>query len=121
MHGDKESEEGVGGGAGERTGGEGVDKRAPTGSTCQLHTVTISDHQVLKVCSVASTVPSDHDHLTASPKQPIIVPISQRRKLKLLERKCSPNVNMDQVLECYRISHNFISYDSGTYVKYVYI
>ena len=92
----RESEEGVGGGAGECTGGEGVVKRAPTGSSCQLHTVTLSDHHVLKFCSVASTGPSDHDHLTASPKQPIIVPISQRRKLRLLERKCSPNVNMDQ-------------------------
>ena len=53
-------------------------KRAPPGSSCPLHTVTLSDHHVLKVCSVASTVSSDH--LTASPKQPIIVPISQRRK-----------------------------------------
>ena len=81
----RESEEGVGGGAGECTGGEGVVKRAPTGSSCQLHTVTLSDHHVLKFCSVASTVPSDH--LAASPKQPIIVPISQRRKLRLLKRK----------------------------------
>ena len=72
-------------GAGEHTGGEGVVKRAPPGSSCPLHTVTLSDHHVLKVCSVASTVPSDH--LTASPKQPIIVPISQRRKLRLLKRK----------------------------------
>ena len=85
MHGDKGGEEAVGGGAGECTGGERMVKRAPTGSSCQLHTVTLSGHHVLKVHSAASTVPSDH--LAASPKQPIIVPISQRRKLRLLKRK----------------------------------
>ena len=62
----RKSEEGVGGGAGECTGRGGVVKRAATGSSCQLHTVTLSDHHVLEVCSAASTVPSDH--LPASPK-----------------------------------------------------
>ena len=66
-------EEGKWGGAGECTGGEGVVKRAPTGSSHQIHTVTLPITTYGRSHSVAGTVSSDHP--VASPKQPIIAPI----------------------------------------------